>query len=132
MPRLFFVIFVLLLGGCASITGDHTQPVSVFAVCAGSAAPVKADCVLENDKGRKLITSPGTVAVPRSTSDLTIQCMFGTSTSNSVVVTSKSDGRMLGNIVAGGFVGAAVDAGTGAAFNYPSSVTVLIDCFPNE
>jgi ABC-type Fe3+-hydroxamate transport system substrate-binding protein len=131
MVRLYLFLVLLCLSGCASITGHQTQPVTVFAVCAGSAAPVEAGCVLENDKGRKVVTSPGTVAIERSFSDLSVQCTVGKSKPGRVVLSSKSDGKILGNILAGGLVGAAVDVGTGAAFNYPSRVTILLDCASN-
>lgn len=130
MSRLPVFLLFIVLNGCASITGDQTQPITVFAVCAGSAAPVGAECVLENDKDRKTIISPGTVAVARSFSDLTIQCNYGNSKRGRVVLSSKSDEKILGNLVAGGIIGAAIDVGTGAAFNYPSRTTVLMDCSP--
>jgi ABC-type Fe3+-hydroxamate transport system substrate-binding protein len=128
MTKPLLAILVVLLNGCASITGDQTQPITIFAVCAGSAAPVAAECILENDKSRKIIVSPGTVAVKRSFSDLTVQCVFENSKTGRVILSSKSDEKILGNIVAGGVIGAAVDVGTGAAFNYPNRATVLMDC----
>jgi len=128
MRRVLLSLLVVSLSGCASITGDQTQPITVFAVCAGSAAPVEAECVLENDKARKIITSPGTVAISRSFADLSIQCKYGNSKRGRAVLSSKSDEKILGNIVAGGVIGAVVDVGTGAAFNYPSRVTVLMEC----
>lgn len=131
MYRLYLLLVLSFLSGCASIAGDHTQPISVFAVCAGSAAPVEAGCVLENDKTRKSMTSPGTVAIPRSGSDLTIQCTLGNSKRARVVLSSKGDEKILGNLVVGGVIGAVVDVGTGAAFNYPSRATVLMDCSSN-
>ena len=131
MFRLSLLLVLSFLSGCASIVGDHTQPISVFAVCAGSAAPVEAGCVLENDKSRKSITSPSTGAIARSNSDLTIQCTLGNSKRGRVVLSSKGDEKILGNLVAGGIVGAFVDVGTGAAFNYPNRVTVLMDCSSN-
>ena len=131
MFRLYLFLISLFLAGCASVVGDLTQPITVFAVCAGSAAPVEAGCVLENDKARKSITSPGTVAIARSNSDLTIQCALGNSKRGRVVLSSTGDEKILGNLVAGGVIGAVVDVGTGAAFNYPSRVTVLLDCSSN-
>ena len=131
MFRLYLFLISLFLAGCASVVGDLTQPITVFAVCAGSAAPVEAGCVLENDKARKSITSPGTVAIARSNSDLTIQCTLGKSKSGRVVLSSTGDEKILGNLVAGGILGVVVDVGTGAAFNYPSRVTVLLDCSSN-
>ena len=130
MPRLHLIFLVFVLTCCASVTSDQTQAITVLAVCPGSAAPVKAECVLENNKDRKLITSPGTVAVTRSFSDLTVLCNLPNTKGGRVVLSSKTDEKILGNLVAGGIIGAAVDVGTGAASNYPSRVTVLMDCSP--
>jgi hypothetical protein len=130
MTRLPLISLVFILTGCASVTGDQTQAITVLAVCPGSAAPVKAECVLENNKDRKLITSPGTVAIARSFSDLTVQCNFPNAKGGRVVLSSKTDEKILGNLVAGGVIGAAVDVGTGAASNYPGRVVVLMDCSP--
>lgn len=131
MTRHLLIFIVFLLTGCASITGDQTQAITVLAVCAGSAAPVKAECVLENNSDRKIITSPGTVAIARSFSDLIIQCNYANSKVGRVILSSKTDEKILGNLVAGGIIGAAIDVGTGAASNYPSRVTVLMNCSLN-
>ncbi len=131
MTRLALILLAFVLTGCASVTGDQTQAITVLAVCPGSGAPVKAECVLENNNDRKLITSPGTVAVSRSFSDLTIRCNFPNAKGGRVVLSSKTDEKILGNLVAGGVIGAAVDVGTGAASNYPDRVVVLMDCSPN-
>jgi len=127
--RLLLAVTVLgLLSGCATIHSDPTQPITILAVCAGSSKPVEAECILYNDKGRKLITSPGTVAVPRSWSDLHIECRRQDAKKATAVLSSSGDGKILGNLIVGGLIGAAADAGSGAAFNYPNRVTVLMDC----
>lgn len=125
--RYLFCVSVFLTG-CASVIGDSTQPITVIAVCAGSAAPVAADCVLQNSSDYKKITSPGTVSITRSHSDLSVTCTRAGDVKSTVILESKSDEKVLGNLVAGGIIGIIVDAGTGAAFNYPSRTTVLLNC----
>lgn len=87
--------------------------------------PVKgAECKLTNDSGAWFIPStPGTVTIDRCYGDLTVQCNKGDYT-GSTSVQSKTKAMAFGNIVAGGIIGGAVDAGTGAAYDYPTSIMV--------
>lgn len=126
--RYLIILAAVLVSGCATINADYTQPITVLAVCAGSSRPVEAECVLYNDKSRKIISSPGTVAIARSSSELHVQCSRHGAKNARAVLNSTGDEKILGNLVVGGVVGALVDAGTGAAFNYPNRVTVLMDC----
>lgn len=41
-----------------------------------------------------------------------------------MTIKSSAKGMAYGNILAGGIIGAAVDMGTGAAYDYPSLITV--------
>lgn len=125
--RALSLALIAILSGCATITADYTQPIMVLAVCAGSARPVAAECVLKNNKGQRVITSPGTVAVPRDSSELMVQCTRRGEKHANAALNSSLDEKILGNFVISG-IGAVVDLGTGAAFNYPSKITVLMDC----
>ena len=40
---------------------------------------------------------------------------------------SKSNGGIWGNLLLGGPIGAAIDAGSGAGFDYPASMTVIMN-----
>jgi hypothetical protein len=113
---------LLLVAGCASITGSKNQPVSVNSVCDGE--QVKgASCTLTNDKGSWFVKTPGSVVISKSTGDLAVTCKFGDS-SQSATFQSKSNGGVWGNLIAGGIIGYAVDASSGAGFDYPPSMTV--------
>jgi hypothetical protein len=117
--------FALLLvtTGCASITGTSVQPVSVTAVCDGSKVVKDALCTLSNDKGQWFITSPGSTMIQKSFGDLAITCKKGDST-GVAVVKSNSNSNVWGNVLAGGVIGYAVDATSGAGFNYQNMLVV--------
>jgi len=127
--KLLFISFIAIyLSACAAINADSTQPITVLAVCAGSNTPVKAECTLRNDEGIKKINSPGVVSVRRSSSNLNISCIKENKSSGKSGLESKADEKILGNILVGGIIGAVVDLGSGAAFDYPSTVRVLLNC----
>lgn len=113
-----------LLTGCASITGSKNQPVSVSAVCDGQPV-VEASCTLMNDKGSWYVKTPGSVMIQKAYGDLAIDCRKGNAVA-SAKFKSNSNGGVWGNIIAGGIIGYAVDASSGAGFDYPSTMTVML------
>lgn len=117
-------IVLLLLSGCASITTGENQSLSVETnPCRG------ATCTLSNDKGVWYLNgTPGSVTVHRAYGDLTVICEKDDFKSNPVKITSKTKGMAFGNILVGGIIGAGVDAATGAAYDYPTLITVPMVC----
>lgn len=117
-------ILLLAVSGCASITTGQNQSLSVeTSPCRG------ATCKLTNDKGVwYLNNTPGSVTVHRAYGDLTVTCEKDDFKSNPETVVSKTKGMAFGNILVGGIIGAAVDAGTGAAYDYPTLITVPMVC----
>mgnify|MGYP001314576902 CR=1 FL=1 len=113
-----------LLQGCASIVGGTNQIVSVDTPgCPG------ARCELVNDKGRFFVPStPGTVTVHRSYNNLQVTCTLAGATGAPISVASSTKAMAFGNILIGGVIGAGVDIGTGAAYDYPQTITVPMDC----
>lgn len=114
------------LQGCASIVSGSTQSLSVDTPgCNG------ARCELSNDKGKFFIAStPGTVQVNRSYNNLQVVCSAGAVVSEPVSVASTTKGMAYGNILFGGIIGAGVDVGTGAAYDYPQLISVPMQCGP--
>ncbi len=128
MKILRFLVFCLLFSmtGCASITGSKNQPVSVTAICEGVQVQ-GANCTLTNDKNVSYLTTPGTTLVQKSTSDLSVTCTKENVQSNPAIVKSTSNANIWGNLLLGGPIGAAVDAGTGAGFDYPPMINVTFN-----
>jgi hypothetical protein len=111
---------VVLFSGCAAITTGTTQPLTVTTKQSG-AAVVGAACELTNGKGTYYVTTPGTVTVTRSYSDMVVICKKDPLPDANMNVRSSLKGMTFGNILFGGLVGVIVDTSTGAAYDYPSS-----------
>ncbi len=109
-----------MLGGCASIVDGTTQAITV------STPPITgATCVLKNNKGQwRVYSTPGVVNVHRSYGSLQVSCFKRYHHSAHAIEASHTKGMAFGNIVFGGFIGGAVDASTGAAYDYPSNIIV--------
>jgi hypothetical protein len=83
-------------------------------------------CTLMNDAGKWFVTTPGSVTVHKSTGDLAIDCSKDGNIVDHETLVSKSNGAVWGNILAGGGIGYLVDRNTGAGFNYPDNITVVL------
>lgn len=113
----------LAASGCASIVTGQNQPISVQA--RSGPYPVSgAECTLTNDKGQWFVSTPGSVMVSRSYEELHVSCARDGYEPGITAVKSATKGMAFGNIIAGGLIGAAVDAGSGAAYDYPPVITV--------
>lgn len=84
-------------------------------------------CTVQNDKGVAYLSTPGTAFVTKSLSDLTVNCTKDKMQANPAIVRSSSNANIWGNVLLGGPIGAAIDAGTGAGFDYPPSVNVTFN-----
>lgn len=113
----------MLLAACASIVTGSNQSLSVQTEEGGQTV-AGANCKLGNDKGAWFVTTPGSVTVHRAYGDLNVHCEKKDLPPGTAVVKSSTKGMAFGNILFGGVIGAAVDAGTGAAYDYPSLITV--------
>lgn len=122
MKKYISILSILSLTSCASITTGQNQSVSV-------ATPGQhgATCSLTNDSGKWFVNStPGSVTVKRSYSDLTVHCKKA-GTSGTRIIQSKTKAMAFGNLIAGGVIGGAVDVGTGSAYDYPTSIDVPLN-----
>ncbi len=88
-------------------------------------------CQLKNDKGTWYVPStPGSVTVHRAYGDMTVVCKKEGYPDAATTVKSSTKGVIATNIIWGMFlpVGAAVDAATGAAYDYPAEIVVAMEC----
>lgn len=125
MNRLLAMASLLVVTGCASIAGEKMQPISVQTT-QDSKEVAGVGCTLMNDAGKWFVTSPGSVTVHKSTGDLAIDCIKDGNVAGHETLVSKSNGAIWGNVIAGGGVGYLVDRNTGAGFNYPDSITIVL------
>lgn len=125
MHKLLAIAAVFTVTGCASITGEKLQPVSVQTI-QDNKEVAGVGCTLTNDAGKWFVTTPGSVTIHKSTGDLAVDCKKEGDIAGHETIVSKSNGGAWGNILAGGPIGYVVDRNTGAGFNYPNNITVML------
>lgn len=130
MKQIFFRLIALaalvMVTGCASITGGNSQQVFVQVKAASGVAVEAAECVVSNDKGNWIVRPPGDLTVARSNLAMQIKCTKAAEPAGSVSVESGTRAAMYGNILFGGLIGAGVDHVSGAAYEYPGVATVVM------
>lgn len=89
-----------------------------------------AKCHLKNSKGIWYVTTPGSVTVHRAYGDMTVTCSKEGFPDTTAQISSSTKLATGANIAWGVFmpVGAGVDAATGAAYDYPAEIVVIMDC----
>ncbi len=126
MQRSILLLVPALLAGCATLTDTNQQTVLVQAV-QDNREVGGVGCILANKAGRWFVTAPGRVTIQRSIGDLTVDCKKEDVGTGFEVVASKINHNGLwGNLVISAGLGYVVDKQTGAAFDYPSTLTVIM------
>lgn len=126
MRNIYVFGFALIMSGCASVTGNKLQPVSVQTI-ENNKEIVGAGCTLTNDAGKWFVSTPGSVTIQKSTGDLAVDCKKENDSVGHETIVSKANGAVWGNIILGGAVGYIVDRNTGAGFDYPAVITVVMN-----
>jgi hypothetical protein len=112
------------LGGCATLSESNQQRLTVQTVLDNREA-FGTGCLLTNDAGRWFVTAPGQVTITRSAAPLTVECSRQAGAMGRALVASRVDaGQLVGNPVTG--IAYLVDRQAGAAYAYPSPLTVLM------
>lgn len=117
---------VLQLFGCASVSNGTTGSMRVETISKAGQPVEGASCNLTNDSGTYIVTTPGSVVVHRSSSDLRVECKKPGEPTGAGTVTSRVAGSMFGNILLGGGIGAIVDHSNGSAYNYPEWIKLVM------
>jgi len=132
MKKILITIFAALsLTGCATIISGTSQNINVQAIDVDSHNQIPAaKCVITSPKGiaYPVDGNPGSVNIPRSYGDLTINCTAPNYWQKSVGGGSSFNAWTLLDVLC--WPGAIVDASTGAAQDYPSHITVLMSNKP--
>jgi hypothetical protein len=118
------------LAGCATITKGSDDLVTI------DTEPEGAICTLTaEDKHIAVVNpTPGSLKVPKSKKDLTVNCEKEGFFPTEGVIRSKFQAMTLGNALFGGLIGVAIDAGSGAMNNYEDGVmiTLIPESFASE
>jgi hypothetical protein len=109
-----------ILTGCASVTHGTTQSIKIETLTPAGQVVDGAECKVANDKGDAIALSGESVPVRRSGGNLSIHCTQAGQAPAGGQAVSRVNGGMVGNILVGGLIGVAIDAGNGSGFNYPS------------
>lgn len=114
-----------ILAGCASVTHGTSQTVTIDTLTVDGKAVEGAECSVANDKSETVALSGSSVQVRRSGATLNIECTQPGYAPASGQATSRVNTGMVGNVLIGGLIGAAIDSGTGAGFNYPNWIQLV-------
>lgn len=125
MKKTAVAVMTVALTGCASIVNGNNQVISVETRHKGQQV-VGATCTLVNPKGTFYVTTPGTVTIHRAYDDLNVKCEKDGLQPGLANAKSSTKPMAFGNILFGGVIGAAVDAGSGAAYDYPPLISVIM------
>jgi hypothetical protein len=113
------------VAGCASLTESTQQSVLVQTVLEHREI-AGVGCVLYNDVGKWFVTTPGRVTLRKSAGPLRIDCRKDGKGWAYEKVDSKVDGNLWGNVILTAGVGYFIDKNTGAAYDYPATLVVVM------
>ncbi len=126
MKHVLGLIAVLSLPGCATVMEGTGQSVSIASDPSGATCEVTRGGTQLGD----VAFTPGSIHIDKSKNDLGVTCKKEGYQTATVAQSPHFVGTTFGNIVLGGLVGAAVDAATGANYQYPDSIHVSLSPLP--
>ncbi len=127
LKKLIILIGSIIMVGCATVTGGgNSQTISVNTVNEYGVAVQGAVCNLSNDKGNWKLSSPDQVTITKSDKAMIVRCEKAPSEPGIATVESSVRGALFGNIIAGGLIGAAIDHTSGAGYEYPEFIKVML------
>jgi len=118
---LLLIASMSMLTGCASIVSSNKSTTYI------ETDPENARCELHAQDFKRVIQTPNSINLPAEASPITIACSapgYRTTTQN---LEASYDGWIIGNVLFGGIIGFAVDAGRGAGKKFPSQYMIVLD-----
>lgn len=122
--RAVISLAVVSVGGCASIFNDSQQVMIVRTDC--KRVVLNSTCSASVGGQSFTFETPARLTLPRTTEPLFINCQGGLLGDASTDVESGISAGLLGNAIAGGVVGLAIDLNTRRAFSYPSVTNIVM------
>jgi hypothetical protein len=80
--------------------------------------------------GRRVVTTPTVMTLPKSKENITVQCQKGCA-KGSGIIASNTEGMTAGNVLLGGAIGLEVDAASGAMNKYTDQNQVALTPDPS-
>ncbi|MET3134238.1 hypothetical protein AAKU55_004533 [Oxalobacteraceae bacterium GrIS 1.11] len=125
MLRAAAIASLALLGACATLTESYQQVLTVQTIMDNHEVP-GVGCILSNDAGKWFVTTPARVTVRKSTGQLRVDCKQDGGAWADEEIASRVDASLWGNLVLTLGVGYLVDRNTGAGFDYPATLTIVM------
>lgn len=118
----FGFIILVNISGCASIAKGTSQYITV------NTNPSGATCKLLREEKTIAIVhpTPGKVVIDKDKDTINVVCKKDEYQDSAVVIPAKFQGMTFGNILIGGLIGLAVDAGSGAMHHYQPMLTITM------
>lgn len=124
--RMIALTLLGMLAGCATVSESPMQDVMVRTI-QDNREIGGAGCVLTNDAGRWFVTAPGRVSIKKSAGNLFVDCKKGgVSAGQERFASRANNSATIGNAVMTAGLGYLLDKRTGAGFDYPETLTVLM------
>jgi hypothetical protein len=124
------VVVPILFTGCATLTKGSSQTITV------TTDPAGATCTMSREGKTVAVINPtpGSIPVDKSSKDLSVVCDKVGYQPSAGALASTFQAMTFGNILFGGLIGVAIDAGSGAMNEYPTLITLTLvpDTFKTE
>lgn len=120
MWRLLCTLLLAGATGCASITTGTSQSITIATLPEGASCSTYSNGKLV----ARVESTPGDVSVGKAATDLVVTCKNPGYRTNSGSVNSSYQAMTWGNIIFGGLIGVAIDAGTGSIYEYDPTITI--------
>jgi hypothetical protein len=116
------VLLAGILSGCATVTSGTSQAVTV------NTKPTGAICTLSRGGNDIAVVNPtpGSVTIDKSSKDVSVNCKKDGYNDGSAIFSSSLQAMTFGNILLGGVIGVAIDAGSGAMHKYPAMLSLTL------
>lgn len=111
-----------LLPACATVVSGTTQTITVDTKPSGA----RCDLSRGDDKVGVVNPTPGSITIGKSLQDMEVACSKEGYLTERVVMRSEFQAATLGNVLIGGVIGIAIDAGSGAMSKYEPLVTLTL------
>jgi hypothetical protein len=116
------IIALAMLGGCATIIEGTGQSIGIATSPPGATCTVtRAGITLG-----QVASTPGSIRIDKSKDDLQVTCGAPGYQTATIAQSPSFSGTTFGNIIAGGVVGAVVDASSGANYYYPPQIVLTL------
>jgi hypothetical protein len=121
-PFRLSILALLLLPGCATVMHGSSQNVAVITEPPGAACTLERDGVMIGS----VSPTPGTVRIDKGKNDILVTCNREGFEATAIRHVSEFGGATVANVIAGGIIGVAVDAISGANFPYPAEARLIL------